>query len=432
MKKTLLLCAVLMLMLAGFSCGLGESEGDIRRIIPLQTFDSRVKLRSAPSTDGKVFGQYYTGTEINVFSVKNGWVYGAIGEQTGYMMEEFLVPSNENEPFEKTLGYVFLPDPDGCISLWNANGREIARIPKSTVQVLGTIDERTLHIAAIDANGQRVVGFASSEKISWTENFSTLVTNITNRESTVNLRETPSFDAPIRVRLYDGVELRRLFDHHTANDGWTYVHVGEGSSGGSLTGYIKDEFLVSISGGLYPCLPRPATLIPSSAIITGSLHSHIYQNDPLFVLGIGGSKTYPLYYCLAGGWQEDGTYDIFTCYVQEALVQPSGKESISLTGMLKTASSLYQPDESGQMQPLTRDGGTPVLFPAGSHALIHYGTGDDLKIFPDDILFGYFTEDTTWVYVELETTDSTIFGYLPLDTLEYDPRLMLPGNVTNG
>lgn len=431
MKRFFTISILCVLFLSFLSFAHAEAAGTYH-IIPLQTHDSRVKLRSRPSANGDILGQYYAGTEMTVHEIKNGWAKGAIGGREGYMMAEFLAPSLPGEYRATTMGYIFAPDEDGCLPLYDASGALIARIPEGTVQVLGTIDDKTLHITAA-LNSQTLTGYASSQRICWMENLSTVTVRAPKADKTVNLREQPATDAPVLLRLYSGVTLHCLFDHHTANDGWTYVHVGVGSSGGSFAGYIMDDYLDFSSDGTEAYRPQPATLTQSSAIITGSRYGKIYQNDPLYILGTAGSDRYPLYYCLASGWQGDGsTYATFTCYVSASLVRPSGSGSISTAGKLKHPAAIYFPDEDGTMQPMEEAAGQPLLYPAGTPVSIWYGTADATQSPDNDLFFGYFTEDTVWVFVELKAPSGSIMGFISIDALEYDPRLLLPGSITNG
>lgn len=429
MKRLLSLLFIATLLFTLLSPALAESA--FYHIIPLQTHDSRVKLRSRPSTNGDILGQYYAGTDVQVQAINGDWATVSIGGQAGYMMAEFLAPTRPGESYAKTLGYVFAPGEEG-LPLYDATGALIAHIPEGTVQVLGTINEKTLHIAA-NVNGKTVWGYASSERICWTENLSTAAVRAPKADETVNLRESPSLDAPVLLQLYSGATVRCLFDHHTAGDGWTYVHVGVGSSGGSFCGYILDDYLDFSSDGTEAFRPQPATLTQPSAIVSGCPYGEIYQNDPLFILGLAGSDRYPLYYCLTGSWQDGGdTYAVFTCYVAAAFVRPSGSGSISTAGKLKHPAAVYEPDQDGVMQPMQQENGQPLYYPAGTPLSIWYGTADATAAPANDLFFGYFTEDSLWVYAEVKTPSGSVMGYIPIDAVEYDPRLLLPGNITNG
>ena len=46
----------------------------------------------------------------------------------------------------------------------------------------------------------------------------------------------------------------------------------------------------------------------SFTIVSGSSVEKVYQNDPLFILGITGSKKMPLYFCEGKTWVDDQTY----------------------------------------------------------------------------------------------------------------------------
>ena len=140
MKKAIWGLFILWLFLFG---SMAAADTGVFQIKELQTFDSRVKLREQPSKNGTVMGQYYAGTEVRVLGVQGDWANVVIGDATGYMMREFLVAGDALSP---TMGEI-LPDDTGSIPVWDRNGKEIGSVLPGTIQVLGTVDDMTLHVA---------------------------------------------------------------------------------------------------------------------------------------------------------------------------------------------------------------------------------------------------------------------------------------------
>ena len=88
MKKAFSAFCVMILSALFFSV-VGQAE-TTRYIQPLQTREHRVKLRSRPSRQADVLGQYYTNTEVTVLSVSGDWAKVSIGGREGYMMKNYL------------------------------------------------------------------------------------------------------------------------------------------------------------------------------------------------------------------------------------------------------------------------------------------------------------------------------------------------------
>ncbi len=69
MKKFLCVFLTLGLLVSLLPSALATS-GNIMYIRTLQSYNSRVKLRAIPTTDGEIFGQYYAGTEVLILDYK--------------------------------------------------------------------------------------------------------------------------------------------------------------------------------------------------------------------------------------------------------------------------------------------------------------------------------------------------------------------------
>lgn len=83
MKKLLMILLVMSLSISFVS-----AENGLYRIDGGDA--NRVHLRSAPSTGAESLGLYYTGTEVAVTDMTNGWARVLIGAVNGYVKTEFL------------------------------------------------------------------------------------------------------------------------------------------------------------------------------------------------------------------------------------------------------------------------------------------------------------------------------------------------------
>ena len=74
-----------MLMTLALLCALTPAlaRSEAYTIKPLQTEDSRVKLRAQPSRNAAVLGAYYDGAPVTVHSVSGEWAQVSVGGRDG-------------------------------------------------------------------------------------------------------------------------------------------------------------------------------------------------------------------------------------------------------------------------------------------------------------------------------------------------------------
>ena len=210
---------------------------------------NRVKLRQQASTDASVLGRYYEGTVVDVLETKNAWTRVRIGEREGWMMNQYLAaPQTDGFLSEGVGGCVEFPQNSGALALYEKasnTSRELALIPnQGVVSVLGTVDYDWLHVRYDDpATGQRLTGYASIDAICWTENLAYACVDTRRPDKQLTLLESPSKSAKKAGTFYSGARLLRLFDHHTVNDTWQRVRVGD------MLGYVKTSDLDFSSAG---------------------------------------------------------------------------------------------------------------------------------------------------------------------------------------
>lgn len=408
----LFLLAGISLVQAGFA-----SEGIV--YITGQDIDARVKLRETPK--GKIIGQYYSGAHYTSDEEKDGWVHVTIGGRTGWMMKTYLqegIPAAENAPY----GYIAFPDSDGCIELIDLEGKE-HRIPESTtLYVLGTIGETFVHVEAHLQNNEILYGDCIMEKISWTDNFAKAIVRSDRDDLPVNVREEPDIKSASVCKLYPGTAVYLIFDYHNSADGWHRVRIG------SVSGYIRDDYLDFSTGGERLLIPRWGRLKQPSAIVTGSSVSEVYREDLLFILGTAGSKRTPLYFCEGGAWVDEQTYKTIYFYIQQAYVEDSNAGSISTIAHIAGSGGVqaYHFDNNGEIVPDNELG----LIPEGTEVQILNSFDEEGQ---ETGWNQYLTQSTVWVSCEISLGDNSYYGWLiPLKDLSFDSRLVLPTVWTEG
>ena len=358
MKRKLLFCLVIML-LTGIA--IAQASSTMEGIVSVvgKDIDARVKLRETPR--GKIIGQYYNGAHYTADEEKDGWVHVTIGGRSGWMMKSYLqesIPVAVNAPY----GRIAYPDPDGHISLIDLEGKE-HRIPDNTMlYVLGTIGETYVHVEAHLQDNEILYGDCIMEDIAWTDNLGHARIHSDRADLPVNVRADTDIKSASVCKLYPGTVVDLIFDYHNSADGWHRVR------NASVSGYVRDDYLDFSTGGEPLLIPQWGMLKQPSAIVSGSSVGEVYQNDPLFILGITGSNKMPLYFCEGRTWVDAQTYETFPFYIQQSFVEESGKGSIStLARVTKSGGTqAYRFDNDGKIVPDNELG----LIPEGTEVQI--------------------------------------------------------------
>lgn len=421
MKKcwALLLAMGIMMCQLGYTAPARADEGRYC-IIPLQTYDSRVKLRRRPSTNAEILGQYFAGTAMQVFAWEGTWAYVSIGGRTGYMMREFLAPA-EGE---------LMTAPIGCALYEEASGQGVKvreKMESSSpavmilkrgdgVTVLGTVGETWLHIAMEQAGKETIYGFVPSEAITQVDNLGTAVVDAGHADETVNLRAAPSLNGQVLGKLFSGVRLSRLFDDHVVNDGWDRVRVG------NMVGYIQEKFVDYSSAGCPSFRPPMTELKERNTPLYADAGRKepcgtIDIYDPFCVLGVFGGS----YLVRMETWLSDSErgYEYGFLAVGDVTARPTA--SATTTGTLRQDTSLYWRDGDGEELRMIR------TLEKGQVVFI-FGCADGQGNFVSE----YVTPDAAYLEVEISVDDSDWSGYVPAGAVEYDPYLRYPESMTLG
>ena len=418
MERKILFCLVFILLTWIVPAQAGSTAEGIVSVVG-KDIDARVKLRETPK--GKIIGQYYSGTHYTADEEKDGWVHVTIGGRSGWMMKSYLqedIPVAVNAPY----GRIAYPDPDGCISLTDLEGRE-HRIPDNTLlYVLGTISDTYVHVEAHLQDNEILYGDCIMEKIAWTDNLGHARIHSDRADLPVHVRADTDIRSASICKLYPDTVVDLIFDWHNSADGWHRVR------NASVSGYVRDDYLDFSTGGEPLLIPQWGMLKQASAIVSGSSVGEVNRADPLFILGTTGSKKMPLYFCEGRTWVDEQTYETFPFYIQQSFVEESGKGSISTLARVSRSegTQAYHFDSNGKIVPDNELG----LIPAGTEVQIltsldregqRTGWGQ------------YLTESTVWVSCEIPAEDTSYYGWLiSVDDLSFDPRLILPSMWTEG
>ena len=419
---------ILLLALALLLCA-GAAPGETCWVTGTQSPEHRVKLRAKPSSGGRVLGQYYGDTEAEVLETSGKWSKVRIGGREGWMMSEYLTDADDGRHYP-TLGEIRWPEADGCVPLRDEKGTEILRAPAGTVRVLGTVDDRTLHVAVQDGE-EWISGFVDSERVTWKDNFACAVVTAPDARTAVNVRRSPDRKSAADARLYPGTQVYLLFDNHVAGDGWHRVRAD------SVSGYMMDKYLDFSTGGVPAWRPAPAVLKEERVIVGGSTGpGEIAAGDPLFVLGVTGKASWPLYFCRGYTWLTEEEYGPFVCYVEARKVEYAGGSASTEGSLLRESPVLCPSGEDAALEPLVWEATefSPAFdgtLPAGTRLRVVRGVDAELNpVGPAD---GYLTADTAYIVAEVELDAGwSTEAYIPIENVRYDPLLMLPEDWTNG
>lgn len=122
----------------------------------------RVHLREAPSRQAKSMGLYYSGTDVILIDVTEGWAWVMIGDVTGYVMADYLA---DDPPAQLGPWYIvdnhastwvnlrLSPSMDGMIALCPDNG--------TAVHILGETADGWSYVECQGAKGYMVTDYLS-------------------------------------------------------------------------------------------------------------------------------------------------------------------------------------------------------------------------------------------------------------------------------
>ncbi len=422
-----MLCYLLALLCLGAMPAQAEETWTIK---PLQTPESRVKLRKGPSTDASILGQYFAGTPMTVLNISDGWAQVSIAGQQGYMMSEFLTRSSASETgADLPQGYLIEREGEKRINIFESPSRAASvtacNIPK-WIQVMGTCGDEWLHVRAYLVapgadQGYSVVGFVLAWLVGQSEWSSTAI-NSGSAEGTVNFRQAPSRGSQVIGRLFSGAPVHILFDDTTADDGWKKVRVG------TQTGFIMDDYLDAASPSLYRA---PMAEIRGTSVQTYTWTdrrwplSPIGRYDPFYVLGVFED----MYYVRIETWLTETEYGSRYAFVPIEDMQRRVTRSASAEGTIAKDTQIYYKDGQGSLY-VAADW-EDAWFRPGMKVII-FGGVLDLRQDPDTPSEYIWPESEYLLVTGIAENGCGVSGYIPIDAVDFDEALVLPKAFTFG
>lgn len=365
----------------------------------------RVKLRASPSQEAAVLGQYFGDVQVTVLETGTDWSRVSVGGREGYMMSRYLAAPAGDEaqgiPGAVAAAQSNLPvyaEPD-------AGSAVLGTLPEGTVSVLGTVGEKWLHVL-YTGGGAALTGFASSEGITQSENFSSATVLPSEPGVRVHLRAAPNQAAVSLGLYYGGARVALLFDDHTNGDGWARVRILD------AVGYMMERFLDDSSGGMPRYRPSLTTSkhesIPIFAGVNDELAADMLaRGERAAVLGSRGTR-YAVRITSGASYRYG--------YVEQASVEPVGGAASTACTVL-ARQPLYLSDGQGGVLPNT------LTAPALAKAYL-YGSAQ-AKGGP--VSDGYVEPGAQWLYVSVDLQEgSWADGYLPRDAVNFDSALACP------
>lgn len=157
--------------------------------------------------------------------------------------------------------------------------------PEATPSAEPTVDEATTSESGVDSTGVQVAP-SPTPKSTLSQQFETTALSVAS--DYVNIRKTPSTDAEVLGKLYEGSSAKIL----ESKDGWSKIESG------SVTGYIKSEFLATGAkaeslaqkyGTVYASV-KPGTItlnVRSKASTSSTIVTQIPEDEQYEVLSVG-------------------------------------------------------------------------------------------------------------------------------------------------
>lgn len=425
MRKSL--CLLLMLLCIGCLPARAEETFTIK---PLQTPESRVKLRESPSTEAAILGQYYAGTPVTVLAMADGWAQVLIAGREGWMMSEFLIRDGSSDAgVDVPMGYLISSEGEERMMIFQSPdlAAEVTAFAEPRwISVLGTVGEDWLHVRAYmvapgEEEGYSVVGFAHAWQVGQFDR-EYITINSGSADGTVNFREGPSRKDGVIGRLFSGAQVHILYDDHVADDGWQKVRVG------NRIGYIMDDYL----DDRYPSAYRP----PMTEIRGDAVQTYIAPDgenpmmtlgryDPFYVLGMFGE----MYYVRIETWLTETQYGDVFAFVPIREMQRRVERSARAGATVIRDTQLYWESTEGGLY--IADDLADVWMRAGTTVCIYGGVRDfaNAPAVPN----GYIWPESEYLLVVGIADDgSGVSAYIPIDAVDFDEALLLSEAFTVG
>ncbi len=409
MKKTLAL--LLAAAVAGFSFGALAGVLSQARTHRLGGELDRVRLRDRPSTNGKVLGQYFSGVLVEILEQRGDWQRVRIDDREGFMMRKFLTAEigGTESADEGVPGLVDYAGKDEALPLYDRPDSDSGVLAyaevNSLLRVLGTIDEEWLHVRCDAQQDRSVYGYVSGRGVTLPDNSSSYVIDTGEAGRMLDLKAAPSEASEAVGRYFSGTRVSALFDHHTNDDGWEKVRIGDAveyapskdldhSSGGT------QDFYPPLSKALRVSLPLFDEFDGTEAVDT------LNQNEAFSVLEVRGGR----YYIQI---ETEEPFQYRYGYVRKEDVQDVTR-SASAVGTIREEQALYFTDREGRFLP------SGFIAPAGAKVWIFGSVSDGEQT----MFSNYIDPDDRWLSCSVEIRAfEEVFACVPRDAVQYDQDL---------
>lgn len=254
------------------------SQDKTNAVVTLGSTSSKLNVRKGPDTSTAIVGTLKHGEKVQVLAVSGSWRKITSGTITGYVMDKYLkyITASATDSPETSTGYTTLQYGDSGDAV-RALQEQLQRLGYFTGTPLGNY--KTLTVAAVEAYQKdmslKVTGIATPElqemifagKVpeatatpvptpvptpsGGTQTNVTAIVSLGSASSRLNVRQSADTSAKVVGTLKHGTKVEVL----SGSDGWSQIKSGK------LTGYVKNSYLVAISGVL-PTMKPEATPVP--------------------------------------------------------------------------------------------------------------------------------------------------------------------------
>ena len=192
-------------------------------LIKYVTVSTSLNMRTKMSYNSKIIKRLGNGTEVQVYSEKNGWAQIRVNGRTGYVRASFLTstkPTNLTKYITVSTSLNMRTNP-------SYNSKIITRLEHGTQ--VNVYSEKN-GWAQIKVNGHS--GYVQDKYLSNTK--PTILTKYVSVSSRLNMRNGMSYESKIIKRLEHGTEVKV----YSEKNGWAQIRVN------GRTGYVNVKFLI--------------------------------------------------------------------------------------------------------------------------------------------------------------------------------------------
>ncbi|MBK5443524.1 SH3 domain-containing protein [Peribacillus sp. TH24] len=236
-----------------------------------------LNMRKSGTESASIVAKLSRGTQVTVYSESNGWAKIKADGKDGYVSTKYLsttkpgTESTPSTPEKTTTKYVNVSS--GTLNMRKSGTESASIVAKLSRGTQVTVYSESNGWAKIKADGKD--GYVSTKYLSTTkpetestpsipEKTTTKYVNVSS--GTLNMRNKPSEDASIIVKLAKGVEVEVISE----SNGWSKIKAYGGE------GYVSTQYLSTTKPGSIPESPDPdpdeeeTTVVKYVKVVDGS------------------------------------------------------------------------------------------------------------------------------------------------------------------